>query len=253
VERHWFRLCRLLGRLLRAGRYSQVRLVRGDGGLQVRKRRRWYAPLLVWLGEPLVRVLDTGVRVLPQREWEERERRIYRHLYGASIRVEGDGALVLRRLAGETLATLLDDARLDGPQRRSAVTLAVDALVRFHHAGFTHGDAMAENVMVDLDAGAAQWFDFETVHDPARPLAWRRADDVRALLASCLLRTPAVDLAGMLERILDAYADEEVNRVLATLFTSKPRRPLIFHLGQAGLSWRDFREIGRLLRERVGD
>ena len=55
--------------------------------------------------------------------------------------------------------------------------------------GFTHGDAMAENVMVDLEAGVAHWFDFETIHDSRRPMAWRRADDVRALLVTCLVRT----------------------------------------------------------------
>ncbi len=44
--------------------------------------RLFYAPLLVWLGGPLVRLLDTGVRVLPQREWEERERQLYRSLHG---------------------------------------------------------------------------------------------------------------------------------------------------------------------------
>jgi hypothetical protein len=48
--------------------------------------------------------------------------------------------------------------------------------------------------------------------------------------------------------ILDAYGDEEVTRLLAASFTSVWRRPLTFHLGQAGLSFRYFRAIARLLR-----
>ena len=57
-------------------------------------------------------------------------------------------------------------------------------------------DAMAENVLVDLDAGVARWFDFETVHEASRPQIWRRADDVRALLATCLLRTAPGNAPG---------------------------------------------------------
>ncbi|HEY1333320.1 MAG TPA: hypothetical protein VGF31_03620, partial [Myxococcaceae bacterium] len=74
TERAYFALCLVLGRLLRSARYAQARIVSRDGELRVRKCRRFYAPLLVWMGGPLVRILATGVRVLPQRDWEERER-----------------------------------------------------------------------------------------------------------------------------------------------------------------------------------
>ena len=253
AERAYFLLCLALGRLLRSGRYSKARIVYQDGKLQVRKYRRFYAPLLVWMGGPLVRLLGTGVRVLPQRDWEERERRVYRSLRGTSIRIDADGTLVLPCLAGETLATLLDNPELEESVRKRAIEWAVVALAEFHHLGFTHGDAMAENVLVDLEAGVAHWFDFETIHEPSRPIAWRRADDVRALLVTCLVRTAPERLAETLQLILDVYADEGVTRVLTTSFTSVLRRPLTFHLAQAGLSLRCFREIARLLRERLGE
>jgi hypothetical protein len=202
---------------------------------------------------PLVRILDGGVRVLSQRDWEERERRVYRTLYGTSIRIDADGMLVLPCLAGETLATLLEDPELEESVRKTAIERAVIALAEFHHLGFTHGDAMAENVLIDLEAGVAQWFDFETIHDSSRPMAWRRADDVRALLVTCLVRTDPEELAGTLHLILDVYDDEEISRPLATRFNSVLRRPLTFHLSQAGLSFRCFREIARLLKERLGE
>jgi tRNA A-37 threonylcarbamoyl transferase component Bud32 len=220
---------------------------------QVRKYRFFYAPLLVWLSDPLVRILDAGVRVLPQRDWEERERRVYRSLRGASIRIDADGMLVLPCLAGETLAALLEDPALEESVRKTAIERAVIALAEFHQLGFTHGDAMAENVLIDLEAGAAHWFDFETIHDSSRPMAWRRADDVRALASTCLVRTAPDKLAETLELILDVYEDEGVTRLLATSFTSVLRRPLTFHLAQAGLSFQYFREIARLLRERLGE
>ena len=103
-ERAYFSLCLVLGRLLRAGRYSNARIVSQDGQLEVRKHRSFYAPPLVWLGESLVRILDTGVRVLPQRDWEKRECHAYRSLTGTSIRIDPDGTLVLPCLAGRTLA-----------------------------------------------------------------------------------------------------------------------------------------------------
>ncbi len=253
AERAYFLLCLALGRLLRSGRYSKARIVYQDGELHVRKYRLFYAPLLVWMGGPLVRILDTGVRVLPQRDWQERERRVYRSLRRTSIRIDADGMLVLPCLAGETLATLLEDPELEESVRKRAIERAVVALAEFHHLGFTHGDAMAENVLVDLEAGVAHWFDFETIHDPSRPMAWRRADDVRALLVTCLIRTAPEKLAETLQLILDVYPDEGVIRVLTTSFSSVLRRPLTFHLAQAGLSFQCFREIARLLRERLGE
>ncbi len=253
AERAYFVLCLALGQLLRAATYSKTRIVDRDGELEVRKYRSFYAPLLVSLGDPLVRLLDTGVRVLPQHEWEERERQIYGTLRGTSVRIDDDGALVLPHLAGETLATLLEDPAMGESARMRAIELATVALAKLHAQGLTHGDAMAENVMVDLEAGVAHWFDFETVHDSSRPIAWRRADDVRALLATCLLRSVGDDFAETLQRIVDVYADKGVTRLLAASFASAWRRPLTFHLGQAGLSFQDFREISRLLRERLGE
>jgi hypothetical protein len=250
VERAYFVLCLALGRLLRSGKYSKTRIVYQHGERQVRKYRLFYAPLLVWLGGPLVRLLDTGVRVLPQRDWEERERLVYRSLYGTSIRVDVDGTLVLPCLAGDSLATLLENPELEESVRKEVIERAVVALVEFHRLGFTHGDAMAENVLVDLEARAAHWFDFETIHDSSRPMAWRRADDVRALAVTCLVRTVPEKLAETLRLILDVYEDEEVTGLLATSFTSVLGRPLTFHLAQAGLSFQCFREIARLLKER---
>jgi tRNA A-37 threonylcarbamoyl transferase component Bud32 len=252
-ERAYFVLCRAFGRLLRSGRYSQVRIVHRDGEPQVRKRRLFYAPFLVWLGDPLMRMLDTGVRVLRKRDWVERERQVHGMLRDRSIHIDADGTLVLPYLAGETLAAVLENPALEEGVRKRAIERAVVALADFHRRGFTHGDAMAENVLIDLEAGVAHWFDFETVHDPSRPMVWRRADDLRALLFTCLIRIVPEKRAGILQRVLDVYGDEEVTRVLATSFTSVLRRPLTFHLAQAALSFEDFGEIARLLRERLGE
>ena len=253
-ELTYFRVCRALGWLLRSARYSSARSVYRSGERQVRKSRSFHAPLLIWSGNALLRVLDTGVRVLPEREWHQRESQIYRNVYDTSVRVDVDGTLILPCLAGETLAALLEDPTLQEPVRKKAIECAAVALAEFHQRGFTHGDAMAENVLVDLAPRpyVARWFDFETIHDSNRPVAWRRADDVRALLVTCLLRTQPERLAETLQLIVDVYGDEEVTHLLEMSFNSILRRPLTFHLAQAGLSIQCFREIGRLLRAHAG-
>jgi hypothetical protein len=246
----YFYGCLAAGWLLRSCRYSTARVVcRGDEP-HVLKQRSFYAPLLVWLGGPLVRVLGSGVLVLRRRAWAERERSLYRSLYGLSIRIDPGGALVLPYLPGRTLAALLDDARLDDSMRHKAIEWAVRALAAFHRCDLTHGDAMADNVLIDEDESVARWFDFETIHEPSRPVLWRQADDLRALLVTCLLRTEPTRIVETLDLILDVYADARVTGVLTTHFTSAWRRPLAFHLAQAGLSLHQFREVARLLRER---
>ena len=252
-ERAYYRLCLACGRLLRAARYSTARIVGHDGEREVRKVRLFYAPLLVWLAGPLLRILDTGVRILPQREWEERERLLYRTTLDTSIRIDARRTLVLPCLPGQTLASLLEDPAIAESTRTRAIERAVAALAELHARGFTHGDAMAENVMIDIGAGVAHWFDFETVHDASRAMAWRRADDMRALLATCVLRAGRMPVAGIVHLIVDACGDEEVTRRLAESFGSPLRRPLAFHLGQAPLPLEDFREIARAAREPVHD
>ena len=77
AEWAWFGLCMALGRVFRASRYSRIRVVRQGDGCELRKSRAAFAPLLVWAGGLLFRIVKTGVRILPQAEWEERERLVH--------------------------------------------------------------------------------------------------------------------------------------------------------------------------------
>lgn len=271
IERAYFSACLMFGRLLRAGRYSKTRIVRiaGSGECRVQKRRLFYAPFLICTGGGVMKLLDAGVRVLPRRDWEDRERQIYGSLYGTSVHAirrgrgndsdgsdatddsDASGTLILPWLSGETLASLLEDPTIAEPARNRMIERAVTALAEFHRLGWTHGDAMAENVMIDVDAGVARWFDFETIHESTRPrpTGWQRADDVRALLATCLIRTGPERRAETLRLILDVYADDEVTRRLVECFATILQRPLTYHLAQAPLSIQAYRQIARFLSE----
>jgi serine/threonine protein kinase len=248
VEPLYFTCCLVVGRILRSGRYSDVRLTWGSGAEEVRKRRRFYAPLLVRASGPIFALLGTGMRVLTARAWAERERRLYQLLGRGSVRAE-NGGLVLPKLPGATLASLLDDAVLNETDRRRAIELSLRALAELHGVGVTHGDAMAENVLVDLAGGAAHWFDFETVHEPDRCLPWRRADDLRALLATSLVRTRQDAIPSTISWFIGGYPDREAWELLAQRFAPILQRPLAFHLGQAPLSLAKYRAIARLLTD----
>ena len=250
AERAYFSLCLGAGRLLRSARYSSVELIEQNGERQVRKRRRFHAPLLVLASRPAFALFDTGLRVLAYRGWIDRERRMYELLRRAPIRVDDD-AIILPMLPGRTLASLLGDPASSEADCLRAAELAVAALMELHRAGCTHGDAIAENVLVDLAAGTAHWVDFEIAHDARCPFVWRRADDLRALLATALLPTPDDRLDAMLVRIVDSCPDAAVKRQLAEQFRSILRRPLPFHLGQAPLPLSRHRAIGRRLVERM--
>ena len=248
AERGWFALCSLVGSMLRGAKYSSASIVDGVRGRVVRKHRSFYAPILVWLSSPLVKALDARVRVLPQRDWAAREREMYERLYGAPVIVRGSGTLELSYLSGRTLAALLEDHSVPDVARLRGVELAVTALRQLHARGITHADAMADNVMVDLEAGVARWFDFETVHDSDQPLAWRCADDLRALVATCFWRVAVDQRQALVRRIVYAYGDAEVTTLMTDFFRSPLQRPLAFHLGQARLSFAEWREIGKLWR-----
>ncbi len=247
AERAYFFASLSLGWLLRSATYSRIRVINDNGNRKVRKRRGFHAPVLIWMGGLVARILNTGQRVLGQKDWEERERLIYQEVRGTSIQVDADGTLVLPFIEGRTLATLLEDPARDESMRKEAIESAVVALAQFHRLGFTHGDAMAENVLID-DSRVAHWLDFECVHDSRHSVVWRRADDLRSLLFTCLVRTAPEKVPEALQAILVAYGDADVAQELTTSFTSVWRRSLAFHLAQARLSFQSFQQIGRLLQ-----
>ena len=254
VERTWFLSCQILGRVFRGSHYSRVEVVERDTVWAVRKRRVKLAPLLVWVAGGLYRMLSTGVRVLPQRAWEARERELYAALYQSEVVVEDDGTLVLPSLRGRILAQLLADPRVNGATRLRAVELAVLALAELHARGFTHADAMAENVMIDLDAQVASWFDFENAHDPSRTTDWRRADDLRALLSSCLWHTSLDGRTEIMRHVLRTYGSSEVTRIVTKQLRPVTGRARAFHLGQAPMSYREFRELSQSVQKfEMGD
>ena len=183
----------------------------------IAKRRRWFGPLLIGPGNLYLRLLGSGVRVLPGAEWRARERALHRALHGIELETGPRGWLILPRWPGVVLA---DHARsrLDpAPARLRGLGAASRALRDLHRVELpradggcerlSHGDATLRNVLFDPGTGEARWFDFDTAHDPGLAPAWRHGDDLRALVYSAVESFADVPVALLLRTVRDAYAD----------------------------------------------
>jgi hypothetical protein len=99
---------------------------------------------------------------------------------------------------------------------------------------FSHADATARNVLCDVAGGRATWIDFETLHDPCQTVAWRQADDLRALIWSAAETTGADAYGSLCAAILDSVSDAAVLGELARVAAGG--RPNVYHLAQGSLS-----------------
>jgi hypothetical protein len=183
----------------------------------IAKRRRWFSPLLIGPGNLYLRLLESGVRVLPGGEWQSRERALHRVLHGIELETGSRGWLVLPRWPGVVLADYARGRIDPAPARLRGLGAASRALRDLHRVELaradgvrerlSHGDATLRNVLFDPGTGEARWFDFDTAHDPDLAPAWRHGDDLRALVYSAVESFADVPVALLLRTVRDAYAD----------------------------------------------
>jgi hypothetical protein len=121
--------------------------------------------------------------------------------------------------------------------------------IRTPEGAFSHGDATARNCLYDPAAGAARWFDFETAHDPQRPPAWRRADDVRALAFSARRSLSPGAAEALADRLTQAYPDPDMLQALDGILAELEWRADPFHLAQAQLTQAESRAWTARLRQ----
>lgn len=250
ISHLWFNFARTCGGMLRSARYATVDTIAPDA-THVRKKRAFFAPALIRLGHWLMRVLNTGVEVLGEAEWHARERLMYRELYNAEAIIESSGAILLPKLRGVTLFSLLENQDLPLQDRIRAVGISAVSLEEFHARGFSHGDAMTTNGLIVPSANRTYWIDFETEHQSRLALHERHADDLRAFISTVAVSFGAADLPAVLETIDQSYENREVKRLTAAYFSTVWHRALIFHLGQAPISRDTFFELGRLMKARL--
>jgi hypothetical protein len=231
-----------IGLLLRHTKTCRTRPCRGEAGYT--KTRSWHATGLIPPGNWYLRWLSAGVHILPTKHWLDWESQMHAELSGLNVRRAGRRRLLLPRIAGERLAAILSSPVLDLSHKDRAIRLATAALVQAHQhcvlwpdgvsRPFSHGDATARNVLCDVASGRATWIDFETLHDPSRTVAWRQADDLRALIWSAAETTDADAYDVLCAAILNCVSDTEVLSELAHV--AGCTRPNVYHLAQGSLS-----------------
>ena len=251
-------LCRRFSRVLGGLVLNDVRLVERAGDPRARKRRRWYAPLLIRGGRLYVRLARARVFALPERPWQAREIRLYRALYGETAFVDDERWLDVPR-RGEALSLFLQRPDVSSAAARRALVSATAELFRLHAVvvrdgpetrPFSHGDAGARNVAYDAASGGSHWFDFEMIHPPGLPQIWRQADDVRALFFSALALVPVPERAETATVLVTAYPDADVLAALQVRLADDALDFDTYHLAQVRLGV-DEHEALRLLLLRV--
>jgi len=253
---HRFR--RALGLLMRHVKACRTRR-QADAGQFIRART-WYAACLIPPGNWYLTWLSTGVSILPTRRWLDWECRMHAELSPLLAQRAGR-RLVLPRIAGESLADILSSPTPDPLHKDRAVRLAAAALVRTHRhhvlwpdgvtRPFSHGDATARNVLCDVAGGRATWIDFETLHDPRRTVAWRQADDLRALIWSAAESIGSGAYEALCTAILDSVSAAAVLHELARVAASG--RPNVYHLAQGALSPTLHRRLCRILAAAIAE
>jgi len=256
---HRFR--QALGLLLRHAKTCRTRPRREADAAEFIRARPWYASCLIRPGNWYLSWLSTGVSILPTRPWLDWECRVHAELSAVIAQRAGRRCLLLPRIPGEQLAAILSSPTQDLPRKDRAVRLAATALVQAHQHSvlwpdnvsrpFSHGDATARNVLCDVACGRATWIDFETLHDPRRTVAWRHADDLRALIWSAAETIGSDGYGALCAAILDCVADATVLTELARV--AARQSPNVYHLAQGSLSPAQHRRLCSALAAVVAD
>ena len=241
-------------RLWLARRLAAVELHRceepSDAETVIRKRRSRLSQFLIPPGNLYLRLMGADSFVLAETAW---------HRWEAAVSgAQSDGRDVLiPRVRGEVLSAVLQSQKHSFAEKREAIRLAMQALRDLHSrqvslAGslwmLSHGDATADNVRVDLEAGTAGWFDFDMRHRSRLSEHWRHADDLRAYVFSCasMLSEPSAEFFA---ELIASHCDSDARCEFVTRLQNDWQRPACFHLAQAPLYYGRYRAFRVTLLE----
>lgn len=255
-----FKLTALYGRGLYLLKLGRVRRVQGAGGPIYIKARHRRSALLVGAGNACLKLWRGELLGLPERDWLAWEQQVgalaWPQDVSSRVRVEGR-SLLCPALPGEPLGVILRSNRSLQSRLRAVeiASLELQRLQRFElrfpdggWRSWSHGDAHAGNVVVDVEHHAA-WFDFETVHAAWCPRLWRQADDLRALAYSCAAACRASEYEALARIVARSIGGPCLRQELLRQSGQLQRRARAFHLAQAPLGWAEHQEFGHALQE----
>jgi tRNA A-37 threonylcarbamoyl transferase component Bud32 len=223
-------------------------------GWRRKVRVRWCETILPF-GNLYLRLQGAPSEVLPARHWLKRESVVAAAL-GRDINTHPNlRALDMRLLRGECLREiLLGSSSLE--EKLESLRLAARALRQLHGVSIreregdtqplSHGDATCNNVIVDQETRVAAWIDFDTRHRADLSTPERHADDLRSFLLSSAGCLPEQADADCVARVFAGYGDEAISQQLRRSLLGQ-RRPIVFQIAQAPLSFARFQRLRQLV------
>jgi hypothetical protein len=214
-------------------------------GEAISKRRyRYSTPLL--RASAFIPGFCPHVRGLEFSEWKAWETEVWKNLYARELTTIKRG-LLFPILPGEPLSKRLSSELLDLNRKLSLIAAAAQSLRQAHQMSmawpdgstrnFSHSDAHVGNVLCAQNGNHAHWFDFETIHHPDLPCAWRHADDLRALAYSAAALLDEQVWRGLGRCLVHNYPDPAVLEQLARLAGDIANAsPDLLHYSQAPMN-----------------
>ena len=259
---------RILAGLLARTELHRVESLDTANGKILLKTRRRASHIAVSTGNLYLRMQRAGVEVLTTDEWLRWELAVWTAKnssamdeYHKTIQPEVNpcirsNGLMIPRSPGEPLSHILaDDTRPIG-SRLQCVGWALQSLEHVHALNadwgndlvqpISHGDATAENVIIDTPNRSACWIDFDTRHRPSLRAIERQADDLRALVFSTAFHLPQSQYQQLSVRLRDSYNRREAIEHFRNGL-SNWHRPNTFQLAQAPLRFASARALRDIL------
>lgn len=232
-------------------RLHHVQSFRINGIEVIQKRRRWFAQLIVPPGNVFVRIMGCPIVVLPSAQWLEWERSVENStrrnlVIGDSLDpVMRPAGLLCRRVPGIALGHVLAGHQFSLEQKLAAVHWSLTALRRLHEQvadwgeglrqSISHGDATANNVIVDVSRRTACWIDFDTRHRPDVSELDRRTDDLWVFIFSSAVHLPRSVFPDLADLLISAHVDELFLRRFRQRLANEWGSPTVAQWAQAPL------------------
>lgn len=255
----WRHEClRLIARILRSVGLHHIQRITTSDGQFLQKTRTLLARLLIQPGNLFLYATGSDFFVLPTNVWLRWEQAID-DATGRQLIVNRGNGLWSRIVVGRSLRDLLRDSSLADKQKLDAIVLSLVALHQLHQheadwedglrQSISHGDATADNVIVDLDTGTACWIDFDTRHSHRLSELDRRADDLRCLIYSAAIEMPQSCWSDMARLLADSAFDTPTLKHLQKNLVKSGLYLNVAQLAQAPLPWEAAVQLRRTLVE----
>lgn len=231
----------------------QVEFISIEGREVVRKRRKLFSRLIIPVGNVFLKMTANPVTALPQTQWMKWEQsieaatRLGLVLRTSPASTAKDSGLSCRRVPGMSLQQILVSCNYSLEQKHEAFRWSLASLRSLHqyaadwgegiHQSISHGDATANNVIVDMDKGIATWIDFDTRHQPDVSEADRQTDDLRALIYSAAVNLPEPCFPELAEILVNGQIDDDIVKHFDRRLKKEWICLNIFQLAQAPLRW----------------